>query len=417
MGRHLSLPPRHAYCNLRCRMVPLSAGDGSADVSGPAQSGTRATGADTDDAGDPFDPDDDGPYRVHGIAIPENGLTFGENEEWVFWPEDVARSTEGQVAGRNIIDLHPESPTNDDVIGEVTEEKYLPGVGLAWSGEVDSRRRAKQVHRGRLDASPYLFAHDGGDAELPENAPENTIVASSVSKVRDIGMVPDGAIEDSQVQPGPHPDMSGENGDVQAALAAGFDESEGDGDGRTYKSEGGEGRDMGSKGGDDDPTVQELQELLKEVREERDALQTEVKTLRQPYLEAVTADSDLSAEQVNMSAEELAEYFSGDVGEGGEGGPDPEADGTEGASETALSAAPLTATGEAPPGSGSSKALSEGDGGGSTDQSGSEADDVEAPDESLEVLQQRRDLMRDRGTDEYRETLDAQIAAKERENN
>lgn len=373
------------------REVRLSADGGDG---GPEETGTAATGAHGDGAGDPFDPEDDGPYMVHGVAVPEDGLTFGKDEIWTYWPEQVGRSAEGQMTGRNIVDLHPEEPTNDDVIGEITGEKYIDGVGLSWSGEVDSRKRAKQIHRGRLDSSPYLYAHDGGESTLPEDAPEGTRVASEISKIRDIGLVPDGAIEGSEVSMGSHPGIE-DAGEVQTALSEGF--------GGTYKPEHDESESM-SNDGDGQSDLEDLQERLEALEEENESLKDQNRKLRRPYLEVVTEGTELEPDAVDMDADALAQYF-----EGGEGEESPEAGAEEGGeAATALSAAPLTAQPGTPPGEGRPTGLSGGDPGGSSGEDGATETDAD-----LETLKARRNALSDRGTGDYAEQLDDQIAAKE----
>jgi len=400
--------------------ILLSAGG---SIGGGERTGTAAQPADGSEAGDPFDPDDNGPYQVHGVAVPEDGLTFGKDEEWTFWPEQVARDAEGSLQGRNIVDLHPEEPTNDDVIGEVTGERYIAGLGLAWSGEVDSRKRAKQIHRGRLDSSPYLYATDGGDpSNLPADAPDDVRVASEITKIRDIGMVPDGAIEGSEVSPGPHPGIESESG-VATALSKGFSAETGESEGSfnsgdnqsgfmSDNSDGGSGGDGGA-----DPSIEDLRSKIDSLESENENLKSELQVLRQPYIQAVTDGTDLEPEQVNMDAEDLAAYFENNEGEGG-GEEDGEASAQgadagsaeSGEEATALSAAPLTAARGSPAGKeGSATALSEGEGDGSDGSSKS----VETPDESAETLKERRRIMGSRGTEEYREKLDAQIEAAE----
>lgn len=347
--------------------------------------------------GDPFDPEDNGPYQVHGLALPEGGLTFGKDEKWTFWPEDVSRGAEGLLAGRNIIDLHPEEPTNDDVIGEITGEKYIEGLGLAWSGEVDSRKRAKQIHRGRLDASPYLYAFDGGDrSNLPEDAPDETRVASEVRNVRDIGIVPDGAIHGSEVGAGPHPQIQNDEATATAlSKAFGIDVTD-----EVKREKNVQNSYMtDTDNGGDNPDIEELRERVSELEDENENLREQTQILREPYVRVLTQNTDLDPEQVNLSAEELAEKFDSEADGSVEA--DASADGEAGEA-TALSAAPLTAARGSPPGSddeGRATALSQGQ--------------TETPDESLETLKERRRVMGGRGTDEYREKLDSQIEALE----
>lgn len=340
--------------------------------------------------GDPFDPEDSGPYQVHGLALPEDGLTFGKDETWTYWPEGVSRGAEGLLTGRNIVDLHPEEPTNDDVIGEITGERYINGHGLAWTGEVDSRERAKQIHRGRLDASPYLYAHDGGTREdIPDDAPDETRVASKVSNIRDIGIVPDGAIEGSTVEAGPHPEMQ-DSESTATALSKTFNTN-------THISNNDQKTDMSDN--DNDGEIEDLRARIDDLENENDDLREQTRILREPYIQVLTDGTDLDPEEVNMDAEALAEKFDGE--EQQDHGV--ENDGAEQA--TALSAAPLTAARGSPPGSdddGRATALSAGQ---------QETDD--GPDEDVEVLKERRRLFGDRGTDEYREQLDSQIEAAE----
>lgn len=394
--------------------MPILLSAGGSTAGRGERTGTAAQPAGGEQAGDPFDPDDSGPYRVHGLAIPENGLTFGKDEEWTFWPKPVGEAAEGLLIGRNIVELHPEEPTNDDVIGELTGERYIDGLGLAWTGEVDSRKRAKQIHRGRLDSSPYLYAMDGGDgSNLPADAPDGVRVASEIVSIRDIGMVPDGAVQGSEVQAGPHPDID-ESGGVATALAAGFGESDTTNDTQTdTMSDNGE-----SGGGSSDTSIEDLRARIDELESTNESLESELQILREPYIRAVTEGTDLEPEQVNMDADALAEYFDGADGDedgeseegesataGAQSGSDESGEGA-----TALSAAPLTAARGAPPGGGRTTALSEGEGDGGS----SGEPEVEVPDDAdLENLKEERRLMGSRVTEERRETLDAQIKALE----
>ena len=399
------VPPRHVDCKMRCSPVPLSAGSDD-PTAGPEDTYVPVKPATGDEAGDPFDPDDDGPYLVHGVALPEDGLTFGKDEQWTFWPENVGREAEGLLIGRNIVDNHPEEVRTDDVIGEVTGEKYIDGLGLAWHGEVDNRAKAKQIHRGRLDSSPYLYAFDGGDHDLPDDAPDGTRVASSISSVRDIGMVADGAIHGSEVSPGLNPKI--EDG---SAAATALSQAFGD-DGRTsVMVSGGESESMSEdddSGGGDDPTVDDLRERIEDLESENETLRERNKLLREPYVRSITEGTDLDPDDVNLTAEDLAERFAEDAdGENEDGEGATVDDGSEEA--TALSAAPLTAARGSPPGEGEATALSAGEGG---DEGNADAD-VPEPDADAETLKQRREVMSGRGTDEYREKLDKQIAAAE----
>ena len=146
---------------------------------------------------------DDGPFEVHGVAIGEGDVTEGLSGERVFWPRETLEPATEALVGKKIVDdrehddLEATQPSVENIIGEVTDAQYEPGVGVAYSGEIDDPEIAKQVDRGRLDPSPMLFRETG---EFDDERDAHT--ATEIRHWRDIATVSDGASPSASIQPG-----------------------------------------------------------------------------------------------------------------------------------------------------------------------------------------------------------------------
>lgn len=168
--------------------------------------------------------DDDDPLTVHGIALGE-GVASGLNEsgEDSYYPPEVLEDAADKLVGRKIVDdsehddLEATQPPNSAIVGEVTDARYKPGVGVAFEGEVDREPERSLVENGRMVVSPALF-RETGDIRDGEDARE----VERIAHWRDLAIVSDGGSDAASIQPGAAPAAAQEA--LQAeALAAVFD--------------------------------------------------------------------------------------------------------------------------------------------------------------------------------------------------
>lgn len=144
-----------------------------------------------------------GPWDVHGIVIGEENITQGVSGDRVFWPRDTLEAAAESLVGTPIVDdtehddLEKTQPSTSAIIGEITDVKYRDGTGLAFSGEIDDPKTAKQVERGRVDVSPMLFRRTG---EYDDD--RDAYRADEVVRWRDVAIVSEGASAGNSIQPG-----------------------------------------------------------------------------------------------------------------------------------------------------------------------------------------------------------------------
>lgn len=292
-----------------------------------------------EDGGDPFDEDDPGPWPAHGFALPADAVTFGQSREPTFWPSEVVEAATEELIGKHLIRDHPKDPSIDDILGEVLDAEFIEERGLAWVGEIDDRETAQKAYRGRLSASPYLYRLLG-----PYSEEHDARVAREILKIRDLGVVTTGAGEGTEIEAGPHPELSlsdadGEPTATAEALSAAFSEEFTK---FTTSNINSEDKDNNTNmQNDTDGDIDELRGELAELRERNDRLEAENDLLRQPYVEALTEGTPLSADDVTISTEELVERF-------GEDAEDVEESVGDDLSAAKLTAEPITGSEPAP---------------------------------------------------------------------
>lgn len=97
------------------------------------------------------------PWKVNGVAIPENTVVNGGQNVDHFFPGDVLAGSGELLEGKPIVvDFHDLEGQADasNVIGEVTSAGYQKGVGLVFEGEVVDADTAGKIKHGYLDVSP-----------------------------------------------------------------------------------------------------------------------------------------------------------------------------------------------------------------------------------------------------------------------
>lgn len=154
------------------------------------------------------DPDwDDGPFPVRGVALPEDITTNGDNKENVstYWPPETVKEAAAFFEGRKIVDgsehtaekaLENPQPSPETILGEITDVRYEPGLGVLYEGEVDDPEFAKLIDRDRVEVSPTLYR---ALTDIDEES--GTATADSVKAVRDLAIVSEGAAEGNSIEP------------------------------------------------------------------------------------------------------------------------------------------------------------------------------------------------------------------------
>jgi hypothetical protein len=293
-------------------------------------------------------------YLAHGLALAADSVTYGQSRERTYWSNDVVETATEMLDGAHIVANHP----NDDevgiehIVGQVTRTAFEPGVGVLWEGEIDDPEVAELIENGRVDASPYLYRRLG---EFSDE--RDAHVVEEILGVRDLGVVRDGAGDGTGIEAGAS--------DLAEATAEALSHAFPAGTSKVVENE--TTVEMAHE-----ERIEELQEALATRDERIESLESEVETLRRPYVEALTEGSNLSPEDVSVDTDGLVERFGDDDGK--------------------LTAAPLSS---APP----------------TDEP-TETEALSAEDEQrVEALEQRIDTFADRpGMSEHVEALEAELA-------
>jgi hypothetical protein len=174
------------------------------------------------------------PYKVHGVAIPENTiLKGGKNVEYFFPPEKAEKAAEVMqeqidsddkrvhlVSGFHEIEGQADP---DEIVGEVTSAGYEKGVGVVFEGETIEEGVAERISHGYVDVSPTVMRSLGEY--------DDTMGAQRVDRVlgfRDVAVVGNGQ-PGASIEPGGNPAVEALSLD---ALSRGFDVLQ-DGEGKT----------------------------------------------------------------------------------------------------------------------------------------------------------------------------------------
>jgi hypothetical protein len=110
----------------------------------------------------------DGPYTVSGVALGEYDETRSANGSKVWTPAaleaaadtlaDDSRNRDYPGDGLAVVN-HSESAR--DVVGEVTDSGYVPGLGVAFEADIEDEQMARNIAAGRLEVSPRtIHTHD-----------------------------------------------------------------------------------------------------------------------------------------------------------------------------------------------------------------------------------------------------------------
>ncbi|WP_254547481.1 bZIP transcription factor [Halomarina pelagica] len=329
-----------------------------------------------------------GPWTIHGLALPADAVTYGQSHERTYWPADVVEAATEALREAHVVRGHPDEVGLSDIVGQVTDVRFIEGLGLAYEAAVDDPDVAKQAERGRVDASPYLYRVLGDHDEA-----RDARVATEILDVRDLGIVPNGAAPGTGVQSGPHPEFAG----VSASAS-------GSGPGSTTASEAAveveEALSQAFGGGaggildepmtnDTDGTpeaIEALESRVEQLEQDNEQLREENATAREIYAEALSEHSPFDTETLT------AKFDLGELRE--------RVEATEEADVTPQVSPRTSSPSPSPDASGS-----EGDG-----TAGIEALSA-AEQERLETLEQRRDLFRGRpGMADHVEQIETEIA-------
>lgn len=160
---------------------------------------------------------DDGPLRVRGVALSENDITRGASGKVKFWSRDAIEPAVEGLVGTKIVDDRehdipsdatlddiPDQPSVETIVGEVTDAKYEPGIGVVYEGEVDDPDVAALVDNGRVEVSPFVF-HRMGEADENGVAP-----VKEIRHWRDLAVVSEGAGSNASIEPAGDRDADGD---------------------------------------------------------------------------------------------------------------------------------------------------------------------------------------------------------------
>lgn len=100
---------------------------------------------------------DDEPAVIHGIALGEGDVTYGESEKRKYWSAEALQMMEGTLTGQELVVAHENSPAG--TVGTVTKDTYEPGVGILYEAEIASHYEeyAADVKAGLLEVSPRIY--------------------------------------------------------------------------------------------------------------------------------------------------------------------------------------------------------------------------------------------------------------------
>jgi chorismate mutase len=265
------------------------------------------------------DLDDDGPYQVWCQLFEPGDVTQGgdgtddgggeQNEHAAHWNEEALREDIGRFAPddrirRHFIDGHPENPSVHDILGEALEATYDDNLGAVLKGEVDDRKTAELIDRGRVSVSPYIYRELGGYNEAKDARDVDEILG-----VRDYGIVRNGENESANINLGEPP-----TGDAPTAeaLAATFDAPDGDVDGEdtTRAPADGDTNPDGEESGtetmaDDDNPEDSDEATVEDLREENEQLRAELTELREADAEELEAENENLRDQLEELDAEL----------------------------------------------------------------------------------------------------------------
>lgn len=171
--------------------------------------------------------DEDGPLKVRGVALPEDHITHGGSKERVYWPPETVEAAAESLTGTKIVDdsAHdipeddiPTQPPVRSIVGEVTDSRYHPGVGVVYEGKIDDPQISRLVEEGHVEVSPFMFRRLG---DLDEE--KEALRAEEILKWRDLATVEAGASEGASIEPAAGATALSAEG-LSEALAEEFDE-------------------------------------------------------------------------------------------------------------------------------------------------------------------------------------------------
>lgn len=268
------------------------------------------------------------PTVVHGVAMGVGDVTNGMSGKETTWPEDVLREGAELLRGKPLVKGHPGvskdgddlsvdvQPPVEDIIGEIVDAFFEPGVGLMYEAEVDDEDIARQIERGRADVSPVV------SLSAEETGPDSRTV-TKIHGFRDLGVVYDGASPSNSIAPGAA-------AMAYAAMSAAFDEDDSPCDDGAQEdkpqSTGGVDAESDKTMSDEDTLTDAEKELLAYVDDAEGAVeslrqldgfedahvveQSAYDALESDLSEAKYAFAEVLSDRVSLSADKLAENLS-----------------------------------------------------------------------------------------------------------
>jgi len=158
-------------------------------------------------------------FLVNGVALGEGDVTEGMSGKRTRWTPEALQDLADQLPGKPItenfgeghvgaertengLEVNPNVPLRSK-LGEVTDAKYVEGLGTLWQGEIRDAEMAAKVEQGLAEVSPVVAR------DLEEVEP-GLFEATAVNGVRDLGLVSNGAAPSNSIEPGAAAAMTAE---------------------------------------------------------------------------------------------------------------------------------------------------------------------------------------------------------------
>jgi hypothetical protein len=169
------------------------------------------------DSTEQLDTDGDDPYTIHGVAIGEGDVTYGQSETKKYWPAETLRAAASTLEGEPLVKNHTNNA--DGRIGTVTKSQYQPGVGVLYEAEIAPHyeQLARDVASGILEVSPRIYHRK--PEQLEEDDDTGALVVDT-ARFDNLSVVADGASPSNTAMFGESPKLSPDAGIVNAATAS-----------------------------------------------------------------------------------------------------------------------------------------------------------------------------------------------------
>jgi hypothetical protein len=143
---------------------------------------------------------------ISGVAIGNNDLTRGLEQEWKLWSPDELRAAAASLEGTELNPLH-----SSQTVGHVTKAGFDPDRGVIYEAELSDEKLAENIEHGDFEVSIEAKHSSGGTVE------HNGREAMLATNIRFTGM--------AIVQRGAAPSASAEPGEAAALSPAAIHEA------------------------------------------------------------------------------------------------------------------------------------------------------------------------------------------------